>query len=75
MTHAEVHEKLTGAFRNVRDGAELTMGETTASEIEGRDSLARVSLGVAGERPLVARFTTKERQALVNVRLIESRRK
>jgi len=75
MTNAEVHEKLTGAFRDVRDGAELAMGETTASEIEGRDALAHVSLMVAVERPLAVRFTTKERQALANVRLIESRRK
>jgi len=80
MTNAEIHEKLTGVFRNVFDDPELTIGETTtAKDVAGWDSLAHVSLIVAVEKAFRVRFTTKEVQALANVgefiRLIERRLK
>ncbi len=80
MTSAEVHEKLTGVFRDVFDDPTLTVGETTtASDVDGWDSLAHVSLIVAVEKAFGVRFTTKEVQALANVgdfiRLIERRLK
>lgn len=80
MTSTEIHEKLTSVFRRVFDDPKLTIGETTtASDVEGWDSLVNVSLMVAVEKAFGVRFTTKEVQALANVgelmQLIERRLK
>jgi acyl carrier protein len=78
MTYQEIQEKLTGVMRSVFDAPGLVLGDsTTASDVEGWDSLSHVELIVAVEKAFSVRFTTKEVKALTNVgdfiRLIERR--
>jgi len=78
MSHAEILEKLTAVMRRVFEQAELRVGEqTTASDVDGWDSIAHVGLIVAVEKAFGVRFTTREVKGLGNVgdfvRLIERR--
>jgi acyl carrier protein len=78
MTYQEIQEKLTGVMRAVFDTPELVVSDsTTASDVDGWDSLAHVGLIVAVEKAFSVRFTTKEIKTLSNVgefvRLIERR--
>jgi acyl carrier protein len=78
MTHTQIHEKLTGIFRDLFDDPALIVGDATvASDVDGWDSLAHVDLVVAVEKAFAVRFTTKEVKGLSNVgdfiRLIERR--
>ena len=80
MTPEQIHEKLTGVFRDVFDDDSLQISEaTTAKDIEEWDSLTHVNLIVAAEKAFAVSFTTKEVKALANVgdfiRLIASRAK
>ena len=78
MNHSQIHEKLTGIFRDVFEDPALIVGDATvASDVTGWDSLAHVGLIVAVEKAFRVRFTTKEVKGLANVgdfiRLIEKR--
>ena len=68
MTDADILERLTEVFRDVFDNPSLQIGEaTTASDVEGWDSIAHVSLIVAAETRFDVSFTTKDIQALTCV--------
>lgn len=78
MTEQKVYAALTGVFRDVFDDDRITIGpETTASDIDGWDSQAHVTLVVATEMKFGIRFRTAEFEKLRNVgdfvRLIESK--
>ena len=78
MTEHQIYAALTGVFRDVFDDDEITIGpETTASDIDGWDSQAHVTLVVATEMKFGIRFRTAEFEKLRNVgdfvRLIESK--
>ena len=54
-------EKLTGIFRTVFDDDEINIGpETTASDVDGWDSLSHVNLILAVEKGFGIRFSQKE---------------
>lgn len=76
MTEQQIYAELTGVFRDVFDDDTITIGpETTASDIDGWDSQAHVTLVVATEMKFGIRFRTAEFETLRNVgdfvRLIE----
>lgn len=78
MTEQQIYAALTGVFRDVFDDDKITIGkETTASDIDGWDSQAHVTLVVATEMKFGIRFRTAEFEKLRNVadfvRLIESK--
>lgn len=78
MGDEKIRTKLNEVFRDVFDDDALTVGDTTtASDVEGWDSLAHVNLIVAVERAFGVSFTTKEIGGLANVgdfvRLIETK--
>lgn len=78
MTEQKIYAALTGVFRDVFDDDKITIGpETTASDIDGWDSQAHVTLVVATEMTFGIRFRTAEFETLRNVgdfvRLIESK--
>jgi acyl carrier protein len=78
MTHAEIHQKLTGIFREVFDEPSLEISDaTTARDVESWDSLSHINLIVAAEKGFGVSFTTKDVKSLANVgdfmRLIASR--
>lgn len=78
MTEQKIYAALTGVFRDVFDDDRITIGpETTASDIDGWDSQAHVTLVVATEMKFGIRFRTAEFEKLRNVgdfvRLIESK--
>ena len=78
MTEQKIYAALTGVFRDVFDDDAITIGpETTASDIDGWDSQAHVTLVVATEMKFGIRFRTAEFEKLRNVgdfvRLIESK--
>ncbi|MBC7489765.1 MAG: acyl carrier protein [Glaciimonas sp.] len=61
-------EKLTPIFRNVFDDDGLVIEEsTTASDVEGWDSLAHIRLMVTIEKAFGIRFTASEIADLENV--------
>jgi len=79
MTEQEIYRELTSIFRDVFDDEGITIGEaTTASDIEGWDSQAHITLVVATEVRFGIRFRTAELEQLRNVgdfvRLIEAKR-
>lgn len=79
MTEQEIYRDLTSIFRDVFDDEGITIGETTtASDIEGWDSQAHITLVVATEVRFGIRFRTAELEQLRNVgdfvRLIEAKR-
>jgi len=68
MTDADILGRLTNVFRDVFDNPSLEISEsTTASEVEGWDSIAHISLIVATEKHFGVSFTTKDVQALTCV--------
>jgi acyl carrier protein len=68
MGEEKIRTKLNGVFRDVFDDELLTVDDkTTASDVEGWDSLAHVNLIVAVERAFEVSFTTKEIGGLGNV--------
>ena len=68
MTRPEVHQKLTSIFREVLDDPSLEISDaTTASDVEGWDSLAHINLIVAAEKAFGVVFTTKEVKGFKNV--------
>jgi acyl carrier protein len=78
MTEQKIYAALTGVFRDVFDDDTITIGpETTASDIDGWDSQAHVTLVVATEMKFGIRFRTAEFEKLRNVgdfvRLIEGK--
>jgi acyl carrier protein len=80
MTPIEIHQKLTDVFRDVFDDPSLEISaSTTASDVEGWDSLTNINLIVAAEKAFAVSFTTKDVKALASVgdliRLIASRAK
>lgn len=79
MTEQEIYRDLTSIFRDVFDDEGITISEaTTASDIEGWDSQAHITLVVATEVRFGIRFRTAELEQLRNVgdfvRLIEAKR-
>ncbi len=68
MSRTEIEGKLTDVMRNFFELPELAVtASTTASEVEGWDSIAHVGLIVAVERAFAVRFTTKEVKSLRTV--------
>lgn len=79
MTEQEIYRDLTSIFRDAFDDEGITISEaTTASDIEGWDSQAHITLVVATEVRFGIRFRTAELEQLRNVgdfvRLIEAKR-
>jgi acyl carrier protein len=78
MTHAEIHQQLTGVFRDIFDDPDLEISDaTTANDVEDWDSITHISLISAVEKSFQVRFNTKDVKALQNVgdfiRLIATR--
>lgn len=68
MTQTEIHDKLTGVFRDVFDNPALNISDTTtAKDIEAWDSIIHVTLVVAVEKEFGVSFTTREVRRLENV--------
>lgn len=63
-----IHERLTVIFRTVFASDTLSISDaTTASDIEGWDSLAQINLVVAAEETFSVRFSVPEIRGLKNV--------
>ncbi|HEY0801260.1 MAG TPA: acyl carrier protein [Steroidobacteraceae bacterium] len=78
MTHAEIHQQLTGVFRDIFDDPALAISDsTTANDVEGWDSITHIDLINAVEKSFRVRLNTKDVKALENVgdfmRLLASR--
>lgn len=78
MGGEKIRAKLKDVFRDIFDDEQLSVDDTTtASDVEGWDSLAHVNLIVAVEKAFEVSFTTKEINGLGNVgdfvRLIEAK--
>ena len=68
ITTQSIIEKLTPIFRNVFDDEELTIeAGTTASDVEGWDSLTHIRLIVTIEKAFGIRFSASEVADLENV--------
>ena len=68
MTKNEILEKLEGIFRDIFDEENLKISnETTAENIEDRDSLAHINLVMAIEKEFNVKFALGELQSLKNV--------
>lgn len=68
MSKTEIFEKLNGIFRDVFDDDELTVDEhTTASDVDGWDSLSHIMLLSAIEDEFDVTFDMKAVQGLKNV--------
>ena len=79
MNTEEIYAGLTDVFRDVFDDESIRLKpETTASDIQGWDSQANVTLIIATEIRFDIRFRTVEFETLKNigefVRLIENKR-
>ena len=78
MALDEVYERLTQIFRDVLDNDEVELGpSTTASDVDGWDSLNHVRLMLATEKVFGIHFSAREISKLKNVgefaKLIESK--
>ena len=78
MTNAEIHQQLSGVFRDIFDDPALEISDsTTANDVEGWDSITHVDLINAVENSFRVRLNTKDVKALQNVgdflRLLASR--
>lgn len=63
MNREEILTKINEVFRYVLDDEELILNEsTTASDVEGWDSLTHIQLVVAVEKQFNIRFTSREIQ-------------
>lgn len=68
MDAQALHDKLTGIFRSVFGSDTLTVSDaTTASDVEGWDSLAQINLVVGAEEAFSVRFAVAEIRALKDV--------
>jgi acyl carrier protein len=68
MTRQDIHEKLTGIFRDIFEDDQLQLAdETTAEDVEGWDSLTHVNLLVAVEKGFGIRMSTREIKSMRNV--------
>jgi acyl carrier protein len=68
MTQTEIHERLTGVFRDVFDNPALDISDaTTAKDIEYWDSINHVTLVAAVEKEFGVSFTTRDVRRLENV--------
>ena len=68
MQREKILEEITTIFRDVLDNEEILLTvETTASDIDGWDSLAHIQLVVAFENHFNIRFTSSEIQSWDNV--------
>jgi acyl carrier protein len=66
--NVELYAKLQPIFRDVFDEDDLTVGpETTASDVEGWDSLAHIRLIVSVEKAFGVAFSSAEVGELENV--------
>lgn len=64
----DIYQKLQDVFRDVFDDPDIVLTpETTASDIQGWDSQAHISLIVAAEEKFGIRFRTAELESLHNV--------
>jgi acyl carrier protein len=68
MTDAELHDRLTGVFRDVFDDPSIQVSEMmTAQDVDGWDSLTHVTLVAAAEKAFGVKFTARDIQRLANV--------
>ena len=68
MKKAEILQQVNAIFIDVLEDEEIVLSETTtASEIDGWDSLTHIQLVVAVEKHFNVRFTSKEIQGWGNV--------
>ncbi len=68
MTREEVYGKLNEVFQDVFDDEDIEINdETTASDVDGWDSLEHINLIVAVERCFGIKFTMGETTGLKNV--------
>jgi acyl carrier protein len=68
MEKAQILTDLTEVFRDVLDNPELNLAlESTASDVEGWDSLTHIQLIVSIEKHYKIRFTSKEIQSWKNI--------
>jgi acyl carrier protein len=68
MNKTEILQQLNGIFIDVLDDDEIHLSEvTTASDVEGWDSLTHIQLVVAVEKYFKCRFTSREIQSWSNV--------
>lgn len=68
MEKAQILTDLTEVFRDVLDNPELSLAlESTASDVEGWDSLTHIQLIVSIEKHYKIRFTSKEIQSWKNI--------
>jgi acyl carrier protein len=68
MNKIEILRQINEIFIDVLDDVGITLSEvTTASDVEGWDSLTHIQLVVAVEKLFKCRFTSREIQAWKNV--------
>lgn len=80
MTQEEIHQQLSGIFRDIFDNPSLEISAaTTAHDVEDWDSITHINLISAVEKSFKVSFNVKDVKALQNVgdflRLIASRLK
>jgi acyl carrier protein len=68
MTRPEITQVLQDVFREVFDSPQLTLSDsTTASDIEGWDSLQQIKIILACEKKFKIRLRARDINALENV--------
>ena len=68
METTEIYSKLTGIFHDVFDDDGLALApETTASDVEGWDSLNHIRLVLSIEKGFAVKFSAAEVSRLKNV--------
>lgn len=68
MKTDEILKKLTYIAKNVFDNEEVVLnGKTTASDVEGWDSLSHIQFVVAIEKNFKIKFTSREIQSWKNI--------
>ena len=68
MTREEIFDKLNEVFQDVFDDEDIVVNDnTTADDIEDRDSLEHINLIVAVERAFGIKFTMGETTSMKNV--------
>jgi acyl carrier protein len=68
MTRDEVHNRLTGVFRDIFDDPSLEITDkTTADDVADWDSITHINLITAVEQEFKVVFSTKDVKSLKNV--------